>query len=816
MAEADGTLALWAQATASGAAIPLGAFAGLIPEDVSSGDPLELVRRTSQALRQRAGERPVVLAVDDAQLLDEASAGLVLHLATAEEVFVLVTVREGPPAPDAIDALWKDVGAVRMELDRLSDEAIAELIEAGLGGPVEQATVRQLLDVSAGNPLYARELVLGAVDQGALTVDRGLWSLRGQRSVPSSLIAVVRRRIGSLTDAERDALELLALGEPLRLDEIVALASYEGLEAAEERGMVVVGAQDGHEVRLAHPLYGEVLAAELPVLRSRILRLRLAEAIQQRRPLTPDDALRASRWLLDAGEPVPAALLEDAAAAANLAGDAELGAQLAGLAIDAGAGLRATVLLARAYILRDRYEEAEAVLAAAEPQVRGDPAGTAYFLQRLDLLQWGLRRIPETRALLVRAEDWSEEPAWQRMLAASRIRIKTMVEGFVDCVEATAELLSDPALEPDRRRQMSATYALCLLSVGRAKEADELARRSRPDAPLRDSTDRYRLGSACCVGLDAGEDWPDLEAYAAELLRDGIRLGDHEAAGFAAFTLGSLEIHRGRYRDAERWLTETEAQFERHDVFDVICWVHALRVEIAYFSGDPARVQTALDGVRARVSKRPPGYVQRSYIAHAEGWAACALNGSAGSERFIEEAERAADANLRSHLLYQAMRAGARPATVAPLLVELASRSDSRLIDARAAHAASRAAGDGQGILAAGDQLAALGAQVAAMDAAVDAARQFIAEGRVDSARRAAWVARERHAADQGAEFPLIDGLEGVAVELSRREAQIAALAGRGLSNQEIADQLVLSVRTVETYVYRAMQKRGVSNRREL
>jgi DNA-binding NarL/FixJ family response regulator len=53
-------------------------------------------------------------------------------------------------------------------------------------------------------------------------------------------------------------------------------------------------------------------------------------------------------------------------------------------------------------------------------------------------------------------------------------------------------------------------------------------------------------------------------------------------------------------------------------------------------------------------------------------------------------------------------------------------------------------------------------------------------------------------------------------VELSPRERQIAALAARGLSNQEIADQLVLSVRTVETYVYRAMQKRGVSNRHEL
>jgi DNA-binding CsgD family transcriptional regulator len=64
--------------------------------------------------------------------------------------------------------------------------------------------------------------------------------------------------------------------------------------------------------------------------------------------------------------------------------------------------------------------------------------------------------------------------------------------------------------------------------------------------------------------------------------------------------------------------------------------------------------------------------------------------------------------------------------------------------------------------------------------------------------------------------MPAIDGLDGAAVELTRRESQIAALAAGGLSNQEIADQLLLSVRTVETYIYRAMQKRGVDNRRDL
>ena len=51
---------------------------------------------------------------------------------------------------------------------------------------------------------------------------------------------------------------------------------------------------------------------------------------------------------------------------------------------------------------------------------------------------------------------------------------------------------------------------------------------------------------------------------------------------------------------------------------------------------------------------------------------------------------------------------------------------------------------------------------------------------------------------------------------LTPRELDVLRLLARGLSNAEIAAQLVLSVRTVETYVYRAMQKLGVSNRRDL
>ncbi|MET0818594.1 MAG: helix-turn-helix transcriptional regulator, partial [Solirubrobacteraceae bacterium] len=132
------------------------------------------------------------------------------------------------------------------------------------------------------------------------------------------------------------------------------------------------------------------------------------------------------------------------------------------------------------------------------------------------------------------------------------------------------------------------------------------------------------------------------------------------------------------------------------------------------------------------------------------------------------------------------------------------------------AHARGLAAQDGAALLDVADELDAIGARRYALEAAAAAAEAFVKAGRDDSARRAATRARELHAPGQGVEPPEVDGLDAVAIGLTRREAQVAALAGRGLSNAEIADQLVLSVRTVETHVYRAMQKRGVSDRHEL
>ncbi|WP_258566611.1 LuxR family transcriptional regulator [Leucobacter luti] len=53
-------------------------------------------------------------------------------------------------------------------------------------------------------------------------------------------------------------------------------------------------------------------------------------------------------------------------------------------------------------------------------------------------------------------------------------------------------------------------------------------------------------------------------------------------------------------------------------------------------------------------------------------------------------------------------------------------------------------------------------------------------------------------------------------VQLTERENHVALLLGAGRSNREIAETLVLSIRTVETHVHRILRKTGARNRAEV
>ena len=135
------------------------AFADLLPADVRSDDLLELMRRSAAALRGRADGRPIVIGVDDAPVArSDARRRSCCSSPARASAFVVVTVRSGEAAPDAITSLWKDAGAPRLSLQPLDEAETTELVEQALGASVEQAAARWIYESSQGNALYVREL----------------------------------------------------------------------------------------------------------------------------------------------------------------------------------------------------------------------------------------------------------------------------------------------------------------------------------------------------------------------------------------------------------------------------------------------------------------------------------------------------------------------------------------------------------------------------------------------------------------------------------------------------------------------------------
>lgn len=288
-----GAATRWVVATASARPLPLGAFTAL--HGAVGGDPARLMRQATDALLSGAGALGVVLGVDDAHLLDEMSALLVHQLAQRDDAMLLVTIRAGEPAPDAVTALWKDGQLPRLEIQPLSEQETAALLEAVLGGPVDSSGARHLWRLTGGNALFLRHLVDGELEAGRLRQVRGVWCWPGHAAVSPLLAEVVEARMGQLTGPVRDVIDVLALAEPLGITLLAALTDPGAVEHAEERGVVSVE-RDGRrlQARIAHPLYGEVRRARMGELRARRLRGRIATALVNTGARRADDTLRCA------------------------------------------------------------------------------------------------------------------------------------------------------------------------------------------------------------------------------------------------------------------------------------------------------------------------------------------------------------------------------------------------------------------------------------------------------------------------------------------------------------------------------------------
>src|SRR5262249_5762959 len=158
-----------------------------------------------------------------------------------------------------------------------------------------------------GNPLYVRELILGALDAGALVERSGVWHLEGQLPATGRLLDLVEQRIGGLPAEARSVVELLALCEPVELSYLETAAPAAVLESLDRPALVTITAGEG-QVRLAHPMHGKVVRAAMPRSRARAILLAQADRLEAAGP-TDAAALRIALWRLDAGgRPDPAVL----------------------------------------------------------------------------------------------------------------------------------------------------------------------------------------------------------------------------------------------------------------------------------------------------------------------------------------------------------------------------------------------------------------------------------------------------------------------------------------------------------------------------
>jgi DNA-binding CsgD family transcriptional regulator len=118
----------------------------------------------------------------------------------------------------------------------------------------------------------------------------------------------------------------------------------------------------------------------------------------------------------------------------------------------------------------------------------------------------------------------------------------------------------------------------------------------------------------------------------------------------------------------------------------------------------------------------------------------------------------------------------------------------------------------GEALLAVSHDLEAMGDRIAAADAAAHASLVFHRQNRRGPALTASGRA-ERLITECGAITP---ATQAARLPLSDREREIATLIAHGLSNNEIAEALTLSVRTVEGHIYRACARVGAATRAEL
>ncbi len=819
-ADARGRNVARATATERLGSIPLGALAHLMPPGIGDErvDLVKVMAEVRPVLLEQGEQGRLVLFVDDLQLLDATSAALIGQLLDADLLFLLATVRAGTTLQAGLDAAWQRGRVRRVDLGDLDRAGVDTLMHLVLGGPVEQVTVNHVWNASQGNPLYVRELVLGAIEGGHLDAEHDVWRLVGPLVTTPRLREVVEARLGTLAASAMDVLDRLAVWEPIGLATLEAEIGHERLDQLDRVGLLSVRPEGRRQqVTLSHPLYREIVLARMPLLTRRRLLRELADLIDGYGARRREDHIRSATARLEATGWADPELLVKAARLARFGHDFVQVERLARAARVDGSTTELGLLLGEALHELGRFDEADGVLRGSEEVADDDDPLLAPVVEMLARnLMWGLRRDDDTLEANGRARHRASDPAALEELALNEALLLNYSGRPAD---ALALIAQQGPPSNDRATALRAIVEVpALIAIGRAETAaTEAVRRFETAVRLPEQIAipppavlvihrMYALAEAGRIAAAAKLARAAYDATPANAPPDGLM--------WLSFQVGRCALLAGKPATARRWFGEALARCDHVNNSGPSTLVLSLLVVANAYLGDDEGVRHAAGLLEAR----PPFSFTRPEQELGRAWASAAAGDLVTARGVLTDAaDLAASTGYRcceAWALHDIARLG-DPGSVRARLAALAAECEGDLIASYSAHAAAAAAGDADGLVEATDRFERMGMGVLATEAANEAAQAH--QDRGDRRAATALTARATAllATCEGARTPGMAWDVAVA-PLTPRERDIAMFAARGESSRAIAERLVVSVRTVDNHLQNAYTKLGISGRRQL
>jgi tetratricopeptide (TPR) repeat protein len=536
----------------------------------ADGARFRLFEAVGEVLARLGRLRPVVLLLDDVHWAEQPSLLLLAHVLRRpgiDRLLIVATYRESAldrshPLARVLADLRRDAGVQRIRLHGLDATSLATLAPGA-----DAALVGRVLERTAGNPFFARELFRHAAESGGDGLPEGVREVIGERASRLSPAANEVLAASAVVGARFDA----AVVEALAGDADVLA----GLEEAIRAGLVREEPGAPGRFAFSHALVQETLYAELSTLR----RVRLHRAAADALSAAGRDLPEIARHRFEAAAGDPAAAVE----AAIAAGDAAMAAlayeaaaaqyERALQALGEGGARRCDLLVALGGALAraGEVESSRAVLDAAIEEAR--TAHDTVRLARATLARSGLAIVifdvdrdeivrleaalqglgdtePALRAgLLGRlaiATYYQQQPDRRKALAREAVETAGRAGGVRGLAQAlVAQRIADWGPD-DLERRLDTDAALIRLGVEAGDAEAELQGRQWRIVDLVEAGDATAFGS-------------ELDGYAA--LSERVRLPQHR--WYAVFWRGLRAVLAGDAEAGAPLLAEAEEIAER-------------------------------------------------------------------------------------------------------------------------------------------------------------------------------------------------------------------------------------------------------------